>query len=426
MLPKTQLGRRLTRGYILALSVIAATAVGGYVLHRAIGQEQLRAARMLSIAGEQRMLAQRIGMVSLKLALPRQWVDYEAIRNALTKARARLVETQRMMREGEPGTGLPPLSETALAEIYFEAPYNLNRQIADFAALTQQLLDRPLGEVDFYVLDELTGLAQYDLPMALAAAAEAHEDGTLSAIERMEMAQKMLLAVSIITLLGVTLGIFAPMVRRVEATTEEMEGANKALEHTALHDALTGLPNRRYLTEQLERMLASARRNGHVVGLLHVDLDKFKDVNDTLGHAAGDTVLCAAARVMLTAVRSGDFVARVGGDEFIIVSPMVSSAEGLGVLAERLIERIMVPIPYEGHMCEIGTSIGIALAHPDHALTGERLIMNADVALYEAKNQGRGCYRVYVPPVDAAVLEAEADAEADAEPAPAMLKVVGS
>ncbi|MEO0821878.1 MAG: type IV pili methyl-accepting chemotaxis transducer N-terminal domain-containing protein, partial [Pseudomonadota bacterium] len=136
MLPKTQLGRRLTRGYILALSVIAATAVGGYVLHRAIGQEQLRAARMLSIAGEQRMLAQRIGMVSLKLALPRQWVDYEAIRNALTKARARLVETQRMMREGEPGIGLPPLSETALAEIYFEAPYNLNRQIADFAALS--------------------------------------------------------------------------------------------------------------------------------------------------------------------------------------------------------------------------------------------------------------------------------------------------
>lgn len=200
-----------------------------------------------------------------------------------------------------------------------------------------------------------------------------------------------------------------PLHSIVEAEVAALEQERDAMAHSALHDALTGLPNRRYLDEYLEKTLASAGRNAQTVAVLHLDLDRFKAVNDTLGHAAGDAVLRAVTHTLLATIRTADFAARIGGDEFVIVAPSVNSIEGLRTLSDRLISRLQTPIPFEEHLCEIGTSIGIALAQPGSGLDPEALIARADQALYDAKNSGRGVHRFY-PGDDGAQSPGEASA----------------
>jgi len=196
-------------------------------------------------------------------------------------------------------------------------------------------------------------------------------------------------------LAGAWAGCLAVAARRVTAAVDGLDAARARMEHQALHDALTGLPNRRYLDDHLGRAIAAAARNGETLAVLHLDLDGFKAVNDTLGHAAGDAVLAAAAKGMQASLRAADFLARVGGDEFVVVVPVVRSVEGLGALADRLIERLEEPIPFEGQPCRIGVSIGIALAPPAEAPSPARLLNNADVALYAAKHAGKGRYRIH-------------------------------
>jgi diguanylate cyclase (GGDEF)-like protein len=174
----------------------------------------------------------------------------------------------------------------------------------------------------------------------------------------------------------------------------ELMTTKQRVEHMALHDPLTSLPNRRYLGEFMQTMLAQAARYGHTVGVCHIDLDKFKAVNDTLGHAAGDAVLVQATNIMRSEVRKSDFIARVGGDEFVVVDSKVRDAAGIAKLSARIIERLSQPFHYESNTCQIGGSIGIALAEGADT-DAERLLTNADIALYEAKNLGRGQFRFY-------------------------------
>lgn len=183
-----------------------------------------------------------------------------------------------------------------------------------------------------------------------------------------------------------------------EARNVELEAARKRVEYTAMHDSLTGLPNRRYLDEVLAQHAVNFQR-GERAALLHVDLDRFKQINDTMGHPAGDAVLIHAADVLRRCADANDFVARVGGDEFVVVcrreagSPDIES-DCLGKLAEAIIAGIKQPILYEGHECRCGASVGIA-SDTDHVADPTRLLVNADIALYRAKAQGRNIHQVF-------------------------------
>src|SRR3569833_4373023 len=126
--------------------------------------------------------------------------------------------------------------------------------------------------------------------------------------------------------------------------------ATQRIEHTSLHDALTHLPNRRYLDRVLQERAAACTTEGGGVALLHIDLDRFKQINDTLGHAAGDAMLVHAAAVLRKHVRADDFVARIGGDEFVVVSPLRNGRRDLTRLATRIIDRMHQPMPYMGHV----------------------------------------------------------------------------
>jgi diguanylate cyclase (GGDEF)-like protein/PAS domain S-box-containing protein len=165
----------------------------------------------------------------------------------------------------------------------------------------------------------------------------------------------------------------------------ELEKARLRMESAALHDALTGLPNRRYL-DQIMVELDEADPSLPTT-ILHIDLDRFKDINDTLGHAAGDLILRHASTTLSESIRTGDFLARIGGDEFVIIAREPVSADDYTEIAAHLIDSISRPVDYEGHECRVGASIGIASR--SHSEKLDQLLVNADIALYEAKRRGR-------------------------------------
>lgn len=175
-----------------------------------------------------------------------------------------------------------------------------------------------------------------------------------------------------------------------EARNLELERTKASLEYNALHDALTGLPNRRYLDQHLSKLSQSSGHGKRGVALLHVDLDRFKQINDTLGHVAGDEMLSHVSRLLKASVGEDDFVARVGGDEFIVVCQMdESECDVLSEKAEQLIEKIRQPVPYQGHLCRLGASIGIAMDNGAR-IDAKNLLVNSDIALYRAKERSRG------------------------------------
>lgn len=169
--------------------------------------------------------------------------------------------------------------------------------------------------------------------------------------------------------------------------------------HMAVHDNLTGLPNRVLLNERMEQALGRAKRDEFVVAHI-LDLDHFKHVNDTLGHPVGDKLLQQVAKRLRTLVRETDTVARMGGDEFAIIQAPLARAGDAEVLANRVIDLVSKPYDIDGQQVTIGVSIGIAVGLLD-ATTPERLMRNADLALYEAKGSGRGTFRFFEPQMDA-------------------------
>ncbi len=188
-----------------------------------------------------------------------------------------------------------------------------------------------------------------------------------------------------------------------EMRSTELETAKARIEHVALHDSLTGLPNRRYLDEHLQRLASVSTQNGRSVGLLHIDLDRFKQINDTLGHAAGDAMLVHAAQVLRQCVRHEDFVARIGGDEFVVVCTVEPGSDCLGDIATRIIGQMRVPVAYNGQQCRFGVSIGIA-SEGGAEIDARQLLVNADIALYRAKSRGRNRYEVFTDTLQADIV----------------------
>jgi diguanylate cyclase (GGDEF)-like protein len=175
--------------------------------------------------------------------------------------------------------------------------------------------------------------------------------------------------------------------------TERIE-LQEQLTHQAFHDALTGLANRALFRDRLDHELARAARSDHQIAVFLVDLDGFKQVNDSLGHDAGDELLRVVARRFEEVVRASDTVARFGGDEFALLLEDVGEEEAVA-LARRLLEQLSEPIPITGRKIALGSSIGIVLSSGD--ASSEELVRDADVAMYAAKDAGRGRFQVFRP-----------------------------
>ncbi|QRM55632.1 EAL domain-containing protein [Sinorhizobium sp. BG8] len=187
-----------------------------------------------------------------------------------------------------------------------------------------------------------------------------------------------------------------------EARNEELELARVRIEYTALHDHLTGLPNRRFLDARIDECAKRAATSGARIAILHIDLDRFKEINDTLGHQAGDRMLMHAAEVLKEHAGPGDFVARVGGDEFIFLSSD-TAGRNLATLADGIVAAMRQPVIFDGHVCRFGASIGIA-SGIGPAIDARQLLINADLALYRAKNKGRSRHEFFTAEIQTQII----------------------
>ena len=195
---------------------------------------------------------------------------------------------------------------------------------------------------------------------------------------------------------------------RVLERTAELAGANTLLQaeiverrqaearvhHMAYHDSLTGLPNRALLADRLDRAMMAAQRSDRKLAVMFLDLDRFKTINDSLGHLTGDYLLKEVANRLCRAVRASDTVARLGGDEFVVLVPGIREASECNQVAEKIIDALASPIPFEGRMLHITPSIGICI-YPDDGGDVETLMRHADAAMYHAKASGRNNYQFF-------------------------------
>jgi diguanylate cyclase (GGDEF)-like protein len=174
---------------------------------------------------------------------------------------------------------------------------------------------------------------------------------------------------------------------------KQIEHHNEVLESLALHDQLTGLANRRLLTDRMSMAMAHARRNESAMAVVYLDLDGFKQLNDRLGHGAGDMLLKMVASRLVKTVRQEDTVARLGGDEFVLVLWHLAEPSYAATVARKVIEALSQPFDIEGNTVSTTTSAGVGI-YPIHGEDADTLTKSADLALYEAKRAGKNLYRI--------------------------------
>jgi diguanylate cyclase (GGDEF)-like protein len=210
-----------------------------------------------------------------------------------------------------------------------------------------------------------------------------------------------LFSVVILILMGLLLGWLARAMSALQSMVVELRASEAQAQHLAFHDVLTGLPNRALFDNRLDQVLARTQR-GEKASVLLLDLDRFKHVNDTLGHHAGDSLIRELAGRLSKILRSSDTVARLGGDEFAILQTGIAGLEDVEALCTRILAAVREPFDVLGHQAFVGVSIGIALA-PDSGSDRVEIMRKADIALYRAKAEGRGCYRTFTAEMDETV-----------------------
>ena len=190
------------------------------------------------------------------------------------------------------------------------------------------------------------------------------------------------------------------VMRHMRRTTQAIATGETQLRHLALHDPVCGLPNRIYFSERLETVIGEVRRGGSSAAVFYIDLDHFKDVNDTLGHHIGDELILNVTQRLSRVMRGDDLVARLGGDEFAIITTCASDSYSLQAIAGRIISAVCAPYLINGHNIIIGASIGIAVIDRRARDAGD-ILRYADMALYRAKNEGRNRACIYDAAMDA-------------------------
>lgn len=181
------------------------------------------------------------------------------------------------------------------------------------------------------------------------------------------------------------------------ADITERKNMEERMRHMAHYDPLTELPNRALITDRLQQAVAKSRRDKTHMAVMFLDLDKFKPVNDTLGHEVGDLLLKQVAKRLQGCVRASDTVARIGGDEFIVLLNTIDQRQDAAIVAEKMLHALCQPFEVAGHSVEISCSIGVSV-YPEQGEDEKLLLINADIAMYHAKKNGRNDYQFFEQP----------------------------
>ena len=314
-----------------------------------------------------------------------------------------------LFRAIEMGRQLTPESDAIAAELgaasdAWLAMVALERQSAERATWTALLIQAALGGFSLLVAAITASVFQKSILEPLAAlrrAARAIAGGNLSVRAPVRGPEEM---VSLAEAFNSMTEALIDRNRELERHIADLQQAQDTIWRMAYYDPLTGLPNRHLFEDRLQMAMAQARRRGLQVGVLFLDLDRFKLVNDSFGHAFGDKLLRLVARRLGQAIDTGQTLARTGGDEFIVLLPDVERESEVEEAARRLLDVMQMPFELEGRELYVTASIGVVL-FPLHGEDPQTLVRNADIAMYRAKESGRNTYEVYSALLDLGMVQ---------------------
>ncbi|MCV0395376.1 MAG: EAL domain-containing protein [Rhizobiaceae bacterium] len=400
---KSALAFQFRTAYWAALLMIALMASASYLLLQEMMAGKQRDDALLALATEQKALSQRVVYlvnVATAAPVPEKAQYLVPLREAVTAYEA----NQEKLLNAADADGHDGSGREALNAALYEAPYHLDyfsvglaANAWRFVAAVEQQSGASTPSVGY-----LGDMARANLDHAVA-------DATLKGFSELERQiwshsqdrlDQMLwlhraLYLATLGLLGlVAWTIFRPMATAIERRTNELVDARNSMAYQAVHDGLTGLHNRAFLVDHFDTVIKSAHRRGERLAVVQFDLDRFKQINDTLGHHAGDFVLVETARRMRETCRASDLCVRLGGDEFVVVLNAAGTSEDISGVTQRILDSINQPISYEGATIQPGASAGIAV-YPVDAEKAEDLMVHADLALYSSKKVGGGGYSFF-------------------------------
>ena len=395
--------RALTFRYLLALSLIAALAVGGFLVLQATIRTHEASSSIITLTARQSKLAQEVVATARHLSESPDPSARGADRATLFGAAHAIEQAHRRLTDPNGPLGQPLVTSEAVRGLYFDPPLNLDRKIRSFLQDAFELsgardAELRAGHPGVRRLQSAAGV----LLMALDALVDQLEADARASVRQSRLLETALLLATLVMLSLEALLIFRPAVRRVWREGVKLIESREKLVELAHFDPLTRLPNRTLFQLRLEMALAQARRDGSLTAVLQLDLDHFKDVNDTFGHAAGDHLLSALARRLQGLLRATDTVARIGGDEFAIILTGQRTAHQVGRMAERIVLAAREPVAWQDGMLKAGASLGITLCPSDDERP-ERLLRNADIALYQAKAAGRSAFAFFAGEMKAGI-----------------------
>ena len=390
--------------YWMALLIIAAMAMASYILLQQLMAAQQRDEALFALTATQKALSQRV--VFLANAASSAPPEHQpALVRSLREATGEFERNYDLLLRR---TGADPMSPArrdpdSIENVLFAKPYHLDYFSVGLAANGWRFI--AALETDLKVNGSKGYLAGKETAQLDETVAKATMEGFTALGQRISAAanhrlesmlsmHRTLFYATIGVIVLVALFIFRPMSEVIMRKTHELVDARNSMAFIAVHDGLTGLHNRSFLTDHFDTLIKAAERRDERLAVVQIDLDRFKQINDTLGHAAGDYVLVMTAQRMRESCRASDLCVRLGGDEFIMILNGAGGTEDIDVVVRRILARINEPIRFQGATILPGASAGIAV-YPVDADSAEDLCVHADLALYAAKKEGGGSFSFF-------------------------------
>jgi diguanylate cyclase (GGDEF)-like protein len=393
--PKTsskKLVALIRSAYWVALCIIAAMTMASFLLLQQMMAAQQRDAELLSLVSAQKALSQRVVFLANALDNSMQR-EQSGLISSLRKAVSEFQSNQdRLLKDMNSVSDAARHDPTSVENVLFEGPHHLDqfsRGLIDNGWRLISALETWAGIDD---ADYRAGIerAMLDATVANAAlegfTALGSRLGALSdeRLDRMLALHHILFYATLAIIVLVALFIFRPMSVVIQRRTDELMEARNSMSFLAVHDRLTGLHNRAFLNDHFDELITDAARRKERMAVMQIDLDRFKKINDTLGHAAGDYVLVVTAQRLREACRASDLSVRLGGDEFVIVLQGAGTTDDIDTVARRILSRINEPVIFQGATVMPSASAGIAV-YPVDGDNARDLLVHADLALYAAK-----------------------------------------
>ncbi|CAN7523421.1 EAL domain-containing protein [Mesorhizobium amorphae] len=390
-------------GYWLALLIIATMVMASFILLQQMMAAQQHNNALLNIVSTQKALSQRI--VFLAGATGAATRDKQpALVAALKQATGEFETNYDLLLDqtGADPTSPARLDPKSIENVLFAKPFHLDYFSVGLIANGERLISSFESKLAIGGEGYKGGAERVNLDASVANATlsgYAALGQRISAYANERSGQlldlhRTLFFATIGVIVLVALFIFRPMSNAILRKTRELVDARNSMAFIAVHDGLTGLHNRTFLTDHFDTLIKGAHRRRERLAVIQLDLDRFKQINDTLGHAAGDYVLVVTAQRMRDSCRASDLCARLGGDEFVMILNGAGSTEDIHMLGRRILEQINEPIVFQGTTILPGASGGIAV-YPVDADNAEDLLVHADLALYSAKKLGGGNFSFF-------------------------------